>query len=101
MILIQSSGVKLSDVTFKNVKGTSSTQAAMKFDCSPSNPCTGIKLHDIKLTYNDHLRRPAFAYCKNARGTHAGKVVPRSCIWTNLKIPKIILQQQNKDKKKK
>ncbi|WMV59369.1 hypothetical protein MTR67_052754 [Solanum verrucosum] len=76
----QSSGVKVSDVTFKNVKGTSSTQAAMKFDCSPSNPCTGIKLHDINLTYNDRLRRPAFAYCKNARGSHAGKVFPKSCI---------------------
>lgn len=78
---MQSSGVKVSQVTFKNVKGTSSTQAAMKFDCSPSNPCTGIRLQDIKLTYNDRMRRPAFAYCKNARGSHGGKVIPRSCIW--------------------
>ncbi|XP_059292520.1 polygalacturonase-like [Lycium ferocissimum] len=76
----QSSGVKVSQVTFKNVKGTSSTQAVMKFDCSPSNPCSGIRLQDIKLTYNDRLRRPAFAYCKNARGSHRGKVIPRSCI---------------------
>ncbi|OIT02015.1 PREDICTED: polygalacturonase-like [Nicotiana attenuata] len=76
----QSSGVKVSQVTFKNVKGTSSTQAAMKFDCSPSNPCTGIRLQDIKLTYNDRMRRPAFTYCKNARGSHGGKVIPRSCI---------------------
>ncbi|XP_059274696.1 polygalacturonase-like [Lycium ferocissimum] len=75
----QSSGVKVSEVTFKNVQGTSSTQAAIKFDCSPSNPCSGIKLQDIKLTFNDRLRRPAFAYCANARGSHGGTVIPKSC----------------------
>ncbi|XP_009605359.1 polygalacturonase-like [Nicotiana tabacum] len=75
----QNSGVKVSQVTYKNVKGTSSTQVAMKFDCSYTNPCTGIKLQDIKLTHIDRLRRPAILYCRNARGRHSGTVIPKGC----------------------
>ncbi|KAH0773920.1 hypothetical protein KY290_011057 [Solanum tuberosum] len=75
----QNSGVKVSQVTYKNVKGTSSTQQAIKFDCSKSNPCTGIQLLDIKLTHNDRLRRSAVSYCRNARGRRGGTVIPRSC----------------------
>lgn len=69
----------MSQVTYKNVKGTSSTQEAIKFDCSKSNPCTGIRLQDIKLTHNDRLRRSAVSYCRNARGRRGGTVIPRSC----------------------
>ncbi|KAL0322773.1 UNVERIFIED_CONTAM: Polygalacturonase [Sesamum angustifolium] len=75
----QSSGVRVSQVTYKNIKGTSSTQAAMTFRCSSSNPCSGIKLQDIKLTYVDTLRRPTVSYCENARGYSSGSVFPRSC----------------------
>ncbi|KAL5781049.1 hypothetical protein ACOSP7_006078 [Xanthoceras sorbifolium] len=74
----QSSGVKISGVTYKNIKGTSATKVAMSFACSPSNPCTGIKLQDIKLTYFN--RAAATSYCKNARGRSNGVVVPRSCL---------------------
>ncbi|KAH0861963.1 hypothetical protein HID58_079174 [Brassica napus] len=45
------SGVKISQVTYKNIQGTSATQQAMKLVWSQSNPCTGITLQDIKLTY--------------------------------------------------
>ncbi|KAL2242364.1 polygalacturonase-like [Sesamum indicum] len=75
----QSSGVRVSQVTYKNIKGTSSTQAAMTFRCSSSNPCSGIKLQDIKLTYVNTLRRPTVSYCENARGSSSGSVFPRSC----------------------
>ncbi|KAL5781048.1 hypothetical protein ACOSP7_006077 [Xanthoceras sorbifolium] len=73
----QSSGVKISGVTYKNIKGTSATKVAMNFDCSPSNPCTGINLQDIKLTYSN---RAATSFCKNAKGSSSGVVVPRSCL---------------------
>ncbi|XP_022878736.1 polygalacturonase-like [Olea europaea var. sylvestris] len=76
----QNSGVRISQVTFKNIKGTSSTQAAMTFRCSSSNPCSGITLQDIKLTYINRLRRPTLAYCENAIGSSNGKVFPRSCL---------------------
>ncbi|KAK4489084.1 hypothetical protein RD792_004878 [Penstemon davidsonii] len=76
----QSSGVRVSQVTFKSIKGTSSTQAAMTFRCSSSNPCFGIKLQDIKLTYINTQRRPAVSYCENAGGSTTGGVSPRSCL---------------------
>lgn len=77
---MQGSGVKVSEVTYKNVKGTSSTQQAIKLDCSNTSPCTGIKLQDIKLTFVDYrLRRPALTYCRNAHGRHGGTVIPKSC----------------------
>nr|GMC87354.1 polygalacturonase-like [Ipomoea batatas] len=75
----QNSGVKVSRVTYSNIKGTSSTQEAIKFECSYSNPCRGIKLQDINLAYVNRLRRPTLAYCKNARGTHTGIVTPKTC----------------------
>ncbi|KAJ0034856.1 hypothetical protein Pint_26351 [Pistacia integerrima] len=73
----QSSGVKISGVTYRNIKGTSATPVAMSFDCLSSNPCSGIKLQDIKLTYNG---KSSSSYCKNAHGSSSGTVIPRSCL---------------------
>ncbi|XP_012839043.1 PREDICTED: polygalacturonase [Erythranthe guttata] len=75
----QSSGVRVSQVTYKNIKGSSSTQAAMTFRCSSTNPCSGIRLQDIKLTYVNTLKRPTVSYCENAGGSTTGAVLPRSC----------------------
>ncbi|KAJ0972227.1 hypothetical protein J5N97_020186 [Dioscorea zingiberensis] len=33
-----SSGVKISGVTYNDIRGSSATQVAVNFDCSPSNP---------------------------------------------------------------
>ncbi|XP_057777791.1 polygalacturonase-like [Salvia miltiorrhiza] len=76
----ESSGVRVSQVVYKNIKGTSSTQAAMTFRCSSSKPCYGIKLQDIKLTYVNTLRRPTLAYCEHAGGSTSGSVFPTSCL---------------------
>ncbi|KAH9782555.1 Pectin lyase-like superfamily protein [Citrus sinensis] len=73
----QSSGVKISQVTYRNIKGTSKTPEAVTFDCSPTNPCRGIRLHDIKLTY---MNRAATSSCKNIGGTTFGVVMPKSCL---------------------
>ncbi|KAL1191232.1 Polygalacturonase [Cardamine amara subsp. amara] len=73
----QSSGVKISGVTFANIKGTSSTPIAMTLDCSGSNHCTGIRLQDIKLTY---MRRSSASSCRNAHGRASGVMVPRNCM---------------------
>ncbi|KAK4566086.1 hypothetical protein RGQ29_002326 [Quercus rubra] len=74
---LQSSGVKISEVTYRNIQGTSATAEAVTFDCSPSSPCRGIKLQDIKLTYNN---RAATSSCKNIGGTSSGVLVPESCL---------------------
>ncbi|KAF3621036.1 Polygalacturonase [Capsicum annuum] len=73
----QTSGVKISQVTYKNIEGTSTTEVAMKFDCSPSNPCEGIQIQDIKLT---HMNKKAKSFCKNVQGIKKGVILPDSCI---------------------
>ncbi|XP_008788256.2 polygalacturonase-like [Phoenix dactylifera] len=73
----KSSGVKISEVTYTDIQGSSASQVAMNFDCSASNPCSGIELQDIKLTYEN---QPAEASCNHADGTTSGFVVPPSCL---------------------
>ncbi|WZZ48420.1 hypothetical protein YC2023_048527 [Brassica napus] len=73
----RSSGVKISGVTFANIKGTSTTPIAMKLDCSGSHHCTEITLKNIKLTY---MKGATTSYCKNAHGGASGVVVPMNCM---------------------
>ncbi|KAI9093958.1 hypothetical protein K1719_026956 [Acacia pycnantha] len=73
----QASGVKISDVTYQHIHGTSTTKVAVKFDCSSKNPCSGIQLEDVNLTYNNQV---AQAYCQNAGGTSRGYVQPEICL---------------------
>uniref|UniRef100_A0A6N2L9W9 Pectate lyase superfamily protein domain-containing protein n=1 Tax=Salix viminalis TaxID=40686 RepID=A0A6N2L9W9_SALVM len=73
----QTSGIKISQVTYKNIRGTSATAEAVTFDCSPSHPCRGIRLQDIRLTYNN---KAATSSCKNIGGTSTGVLMPESCV---------------------
>ncbi|KAK4789590.1 hypothetical protein SAY86_016894 [Trapa natans] len=73
----QESGIKISDVTYQDIQGTSATKVAVKLDCSSKNPCTGIKLQDVKLTYGSQM---AQASCAHAGGTASGLVQPSSCL---------------------
>ncbi|RYR13629.1 hypothetical protein Ahy_B04g070528 isoform C [Arachis hypogaea] len=73
----QASGVKISDVTYKNINGTSATEVAVNFGCSPKNPCSGIKLENVKLTYKNQV---AQASCVHAAGTTLGSVQPENCL---------------------
>ncbi|XP_031272639.1 polygalacturonase-like [Pistacia vera] len=73
----QTSGVKINQVTYRNIQGTSATAEAVTFDCSPSNPCKGIRMHDIKLTY---LNKAATSSCKYIDGTSTGVQNPQSCL---------------------
>ncbi|KAG0456308.1 hypothetical protein HPP92_024096 [Vanilla planifolia] len=74
----QTSGVKISNVKFRNVNGTSATQVAVKLDCSKRWPCVGIHLEDVRLRYNGNGR--TVATCNNVHGGSAGVVAPPSCI---------------------
>nr|XP_029118867.1 uncharacterized protein LOC105035869 [Elaeis guineensis] len=87
----QNSGIEISHVNYKNIRGTSATEVAVNFDCSPSNPCNKIRLKDIKLTYQN---RRAWSSCKHAYGIATGSVIPTSCygnIGQNLKKMLILL----------
>ncbi|XP_038888709.1 polygalacturonase-like [Benincasa hispida] len=73
----QDSGVKISDVTYRNIHGTSATEVAMKFDCSSKFPCSDIMLEDVKLSYKN---KAAEASCSHAEGGATGLVQPSSCL---------------------
>ncbi|KAG8075301.1 hypothetical protein GUJ93_ZPchr0006g44634 [Zizania palustris] len=72
--------VKISDVKFRNIRGVSATQVAVKLSCSAASPCRGLELRDIDLRY---VRRgvATVSRCANvAGGVAGGKLVPPSCI---------------------
>ncbi|KAG8369911.1 hypothetical protein BUALT_Bualt14G0062600 [Buddleja alternifolia] len=73
----QASGVRISNVKYQDIHGTSSTQVAVKFDCSKTHPCSGIRLDKINLTYRG---KAATAFCANAGGTATRVVEPTSCL---------------------
>ncbi|KAI4383000.1 hypothetical protein MLD38_008886 [Melastoma candidum] len=55
----QASAVKVSDVVYRNIRGTSATKVAINFDCSKTHPCTGILLQDIDLSLSVDVMNPA------------------------------------------
>ena len=74
---MQISGVKVSDVRYEDIHGTSASEVAVKFDCSSTNPCSGIKMQDVKLSYRNKASQ---SLCANADGMASGFVIPASCL---------------------
>ncbi|KAM7461449.1 hypothetical protein LguiA_029570 [Lonicera macranthoides] len=73
----QVSGIKISDIMYQDIHGTSATAVAVNFDCSKKYPCSNIKLVDVNLSYKDQT---AQASCSNVGGTSSGVVKPSSCL---------------------
>ncbi|KAF5185831.1 Polygalacturonase [Thalictrum thalictroides] len=74
----QKSAVQISNVLFKNIKGTSSSNVAIKLECSKSYPCQGIKMKDINLVSASSNNGEAKASCENVKLAKSGKILP-SC----------------------
>ncbi|KAA0060589.1 polygalacturonase-like precursor [Cucumis melo var. makuwa] len=70
------SGIKISDVTYKSIYGTSASLVAIKLDCSPKFPCKGIVLENVQLTYKNGNAK---ASCINAQGSTVDMVEPMGC----------------------
>ncbi|KAL9410453.1 hypothetical protein AB3S75_044255 [Citrus x aurantiifolia] len=73
----QVSGVKISDIVYWNIRGTSSTPIAIKFNCSAKYPCEGIKLYKVSLRY---LKLVAQSSCNNVIGKALGLVKHSTCL---------------------
>ncbi|KAF7807116.1 Polygalacturonase [Senna tora] len=69
------SKIKISKVTFKNIKGTSATPDGVKLICSSGVPCEDAKLSGIDLTFNG---APTTAKCANVKPVIIGKAP--SCV---------------------
>ncbi|KAL2945322.1 hypothetical protein RDABS01_006080, partial [Bienertia sinuspersici] len=48
----EASQVKVSDVHFRNIRGTSATSELVTFACSSALPCEGIEVADVSLTFD-------------------------------------------------
>ncbi|KAM7503724.1 hypothetical protein LguiB_002628 [Lonicera macranthoides] len=72
------SKVKISKVSFKNIRGTSGTQLAVKIVCSQGIPCDCVEVADIDLTYSGK-EGPATSLCANVKPTFIGKINPPAC----------------------
>nr|ADK92878.1 polygalacturonase [Hypericum perforatum] len=70
------SRVKISDVSFSGIRGTSATQLAVKLVCSKGIPCQNVAVGDINLAYN---KGQATSQCANVKPQVRGSVVPAPC----------------------
>ncbi|KAJ9181100.1 hypothetical protein P3X46_009266 [Hevea brasiliensis] len=71
----QRSAIQVKNVVYKNIKGTSASNVAIKFDCSKTYPCQGILMQDVILEREagDHKAK---ALCNNVNLAEMGVVSP-------------------------
>ncbi|XP_004289544.1 PREDICTED: exopolygalacturonase-like [Fragaria vesca subsp. vesca] len=62
------SKVKISNVSFKNIRGTSSTPVAVKIACATGLPCEKVEMTDIDLKYSGN-EGSITSQCSNVKPT--------------------------------
>ncbi|KAL5719981.1 hypothetical protein ACHQM5_012697 [Ranunculus cassubicifolius] len=76
----QKSAVQVKNVVYRNIKGTSASKVAIKFDCSENHPCESILLQDVELEgeeeEDDEKTDKVTALCKNVKWSRHGTVRP-------------------------
>ncbi|KAG2307297.1 hypothetical protein Bca52824_027045 [Brassica carinata] len=72
----QESGVRINDVIYQGIKGTSATKIAVKLDCSAKAPCTRIRMKDIILKYANEAAQSS---CVNVLGNALSLFKPQTC----------------------
>ncbi|XP_047974933.1 polygalacturonase-like [Salvia hispanica] len=70
----QKSAVKISNVLYQNIKGTSATEVAVDFECSKSHPCQEIVVDNVRLGGTNGGKSKAV--CKNIHLKSIGTVSP-------------------------
>ncbi|XP_058071561.1 exopolygalacturonase-like [Magnolia sinica] len=80
-----STPVKLRDISFQNIRGTSATRTAVTLHCSKNSPCKNVKLQNIHLDYNGMQSnaagssRKAVSSCRNIKAAYRGTQIPPPC----------------------
>ncbi|XP_059663863.1 exopolygalacturonase-like [Cornus florida] len=72
------SKVKISKVSFKNIKGSSKTPAAVKLLCSKDVPCENVEFGDIELTHNGGPAKSEITNVKPIACGRSGMVTERT-----------------------
>ncbi|XP_007023876.2 PREDICTED: probable polygalacturonase At1g80170 isoform X1 [Theobroma cacao] len=74
----QTLAVKVDNISFAHIKGTSATEETIRFACSDSLPCEGLYLEDIQLvSYTGGIAK---SFCWEAYGSSLGLLQPNSCL---------------------
>lgn len=74
---MQTSGLRVKNISYIRIKGTSATENAIKFACSDNYPCQGIYLEDIQLVPESGSILKSF--CWEAKGSSSGQIYPPPC----------------------
>ncbi|KAI4985946.1 hypothetical protein ZWY2020_018576 [Hordeum vulgare] len=69
------SGVTIKNITFKNIKGTSSLPVAVMLRCGV--PCQGVVLQDFDIKYKG--AGGTSSKCENAKAKYVGYMYPKPC----------------------
>ncbi|XP_061369186.1 probable polygalacturonase At3g15720 [Gastrolobium bilobum] len=64
---VTEAAVKVSDVTYRNMRGTSSCEEVIQLNCDNTVSCTNIVLDNINIT--SAIGEKIYASCNNAHGT--------------------------------
>ncbi|CAN1265420.1 Probable galacturan 1,4-alpha-galacturonidase SALK6 [Linum perenne] len=70
------SKVKISDISFKNVRGTSNTKEIIQFICSSTFPCQNIQMSNIDITFKGGVGQ---SVCENVKPIVSRMVNPLGC----------------------
>ncbi|GFY96981.1 pectin lyase-like superfamily protein [Actinidia rufa] len=77
----QSLAVKVENISFVAIKGTSATEEAMRFACSDSFPCESLYLQDVQIV--SYFGGYTSAFCWKALGSFSGLIYPPPCFMGN------------------
>jgi len=76
--------VQISNVSYKNIRGSSATDVAVNFNCSKEVPCQDVTVEDIDLMSSGGKGRQKLSnFCFNVKGSSFGKQIPPSCVASN------------------
>ncbi|TYH68253.1 hypothetical protein ES332_D06G245500v1 [Gossypium tomentosum] len=74
----QTLAVKVDNISYVHIKGTSAVEEAIRFACSDSLTCEGLYLEDIQLV--SETRGITKSFCWEAYGSSSGLVQPAPCL---------------------
>ncbi|CAI0467235.1 unnamed protein product, partial [Linum tenue] len=79
ILFLQPSQVRISDVQFNNIRGTTVSNVAIELDCSEKVPCEGIRFDNVDLKYSGESKKPFVTTCSNAKVSFQGVQFPPPC----------------------
>ncbi|KAL5716494.1 galacturonan 1,4-alpha-galacturonidase [Ranunculus cassubicifolius] len=72
------SKVKLQDITFRNIRGTSATPVAVTLECSQGLPCENVTVQNIRLEHSGGAKPTSL--CQNVKAKFIDTQIPPPCI---------------------